>query len=341
MAKPAKICADYFPHDADMRNDIKIKALRRRFSLTGYAVWCFILESMTASDRLQLDFSEINRELLAADFDITEQELTDIVEYCCRLNLFQRSEDGGTLMCATLDRRIGDTILQKIAKSEARREAGRLGGLRSAETRRQKALSDDTDTEGNSEATAKQNDVLLQNASSKTNLRKEKSRKEEKKEKENMVYPYDAIIASWNAICSSLPKVRQLNNNRRSKMKSRLNEWGSNPDEMTAKATEIFSRVAASAFLCGENNHNWTATFDWVFENATNWVKVIEGNYDTNRGSNRQRTQGDVRLGAGEYIDETGRRTYGTGKATIPMSAPPRPSDRYAWSAESQTWILL
>lgn len=339
MAKPSKFCADYFPHDADMRNDIKIKALRRRFSLTGYAVWCLTLESMTASDRLQLDFSEINRELLAADFDITEEQLTEVIEYCCRLNLFQRSEDGNTLSCATLKRRLGETITQKIAKSEARREAGRLGGLRSAETRRQKALSDETG-KGN-EATFKQDEANEEFASSKTNLRKEEKRKEEKKEKESMAYPYDAVAASWNAICSSLPKVVKLNNNRRAKMKSRFNEWGDNPDEMTAKAEEIFSRVAASAFLCGDNHQHWTATFDWLFENPTNWVKVIEGNYDSNRGSHRQRTQGDIKLGVGEFIDETGRRTYGTGKATIPLSAPPRPSDRYSWSAESQTWIML
>jgi hypothetical protein len=38
-------------------------------------------------------------------------------------------------------------------------------------------------------------------------------------------------------------------------------------------------------------------------------------------------------LGVGERI-ENGRRTYGTGTATIPMSAPPRPSDRYAWNSE-------
>lgn len=46
-------------------------------------------------------------------------------------------------------------------------------------------------------------------------------------------------------------------------------------------------------------------------------------------------------LGVGEWIDSTGRRTYGTGKATIPMSAPARPSERYCWDAQSQTWILL
>ena len=48
-----------------------------------------------------------------------------------------------------------------------------------------------------------------------------------------------------------------------------------------------------------------------------------------------------VALGVGEWIDETGRRTYGTGKATIPLNAPARPSDRYCWDAQTQNWILI
>ena len=31
MARPAKLNADYFSHDVDMRNDIRIKGLRRNF----------------------------------------------------------------------------------------------------------------------------------------------------------------------------------------------------------------------------------------------------------------------------------------------------------------------
>lgn len=38
MARPKKNNAEYYTHDADMRNDMKIKALRRKFSHTGYAV---------------------------------------------------------------------------------------------------------------------------------------------------------------------------------------------------------------------------------------------------------------------------------------------------------------
>jgi len=48
-----------------------------------------------------------------------------------------------------------------------------------------------------------------------------------------------------------------------------------------------------------------------------------------------------VKLGAGEWIDANGMRTYGSGVANIPMSAPPRPGDKYTWDAATQSWIYL
>lgn len=47
-----------------------------------------------------------------------------------------------------------------------------------------------------------------------------------------------------------------------------------------------------------------------------------------------------VNLGIGEYINQQGKRTYGTGKYIISDDAPPRPSDRHYWSATKQQWLL-
>ena len=52
----------------------------------------------------------------------------------------------------------------------------------------------------------------------------------------------------------------------------------------------LFDKVAASDFLCGESDKGWRASFDWLFENEKNWVKVIEGNYD-NREQEKSRKQ--------------------------------------------------
>lgn len=60
-----------------------------------------------------------------------------------------------------------------------------------------------------------------------------------------------------------------------------------------------------------------------------------------NRRQQREASKEAPILGVGEYIDSTGRRTYGTGSATIPYDAPPRPSERYLWNTSTYQWILL
>ena len=45
---------------------------------------------------------------------------------------------------------------------------------------------------------------------------------------------------------------------------------------------KLFDKVAASDFLNGVNDRNWTACFDWVMKPG-NMVKILEGNYD-NKG---------------------------------------------------------
>ena len=45
------------------------------------------------------------------------------------------------------------------------------------------------------------------------------------------------------------------------------------------KVKEGFERASKSSFLCGANNQNWRAHFDW-FILPNNFLKVLEGNYD-------------------------------------------------------------
>lgn len=103
MARPSKNNAEYFSHDADMRNNRKVKALRRKFSHKGYAVWCFILETLTDADYFEIKFDEVTQDLLAADFDITNEELQSIVAYCVKIRLLQMKDD--TLYCEALKQR--------------------------------------------------------------------------------------------------------------------------------------------------------------------------------------------------------------------------------------------
>lgn len=90
MARPKRNNAEYFSHDADMRNDVRIKALRRKFSHAGYAVWNYILEILTDADFFAIEWDEIQVELLSGDFDVEPGELSEIVDYCLKLGLLQK-----------------------------------------------------------------------------------------------------------------------------------------------------------------------------------------------------------------------------------------------------------
>jgi hypothetical protein len=92
MARPQKNNLDYFSHDKDMRNDLKIKALRRKFSHKGYSIYVMMLEHLSDCEYLQFEWSELNIELLTPDFDIDATDLVEIINYCIKLNLFQVEE---------------------------------------------------------------------------------------------------------------------------------------------------------------------------------------------------------------------------------------------------------
>lgn len=92
MSRPLKNNAEYFGHDAEMRNNRKVKALRARFGLEGYAVWCMILECLTDADNFRIEWQEIDVELLSGDFAISPERLREIVAYSQKVRLLSVEE---------------------------------------------------------------------------------------------------------------------------------------------------------------------------------------------------------------------------------------------------------
>lgn len=76
----------------------------------------------------------------------------------------------------------------------------------------------------------------------------------------------------WNIAVekSAIPKVQTVNDSRQKKLRVRL-------QEQAFDFVEIVRKVRESRKLMGDSS--WFS-FDWVFENQTNYVKIIEGNYD-------------------------------------------------------------
>ncbi len=78
----------------------------------------------------------------------------------------------------------------------------------------------------------------------------------------------------WNK--SGLPAVRAVKpgSNRYKMLKARLAEYGEN------ELADAVEKAKNSAFLKGQNPNGWVITFDW-FLKPNNFIKVLEGNYDT------------------------------------------------------------
>lgn len=117
MARPRKENADYFSHDSGMRDDPKIKAVRNKYGFKGYAVWCYLLEVLTNADHFQIEWDDMQRELLAADFGLEGggEELGEMVEYFRRLKLF-RLDKNGILRCVNLEKRLDGVVQDRKRK---------------------------------------------------------------------------------------------------------------------------------------------------------------------------------------------------------------------------------
>lgn len=89
MARPRKENADYFSHDTNMRSHRKIIALRNKYWLHWYAIYCMLLEHIAWSDFFTAKWNDIEKEIIAGDFSVPVAELVDIVSFCDRLGLVQ------------------------------------------------------------------------------------------------------------------------------------------------------------------------------------------------------------------------------------------------------------
>lgn len=87
---------------------------------------------------------------------------------------------------------------------------------------------------------------------------------------------FNAVVAMYHAECPSFPCIVKVSGARKAKIRIRLEEMKGDFDTLKT----VFNKLEASKFCRGDNKNGWKASFDWIFENEKNWVKVIEGNYD-------------------------------------------------------------
>lgn len=116
MARPRKNDADYFPHDKDMRNDPKVRAIRQRHGVEGYAIWNMLIETLTDCDDFKMQVDEVTIEILAGDFGVEQDVLNQVFQSFRRLKLISWEDE--TLFAPGLLKRMEPLMVYRQRKRD-------------------------------------------------------------------------------------------------------------------------------------------------------------------------------------------------------------------------------
>lgn len=126
MARPKKNYCDYFPHDRDMRNHRKVKAIRTKFGPIGYAIWSMTLEYLTGIDGNEFEYSDVEFELMAGDFGVSATEIRDVIDYCIKLDML--FNNNGFINSESLDERLKPVYEKRGTNKDKSKKQLRING---------------------------------------------------------------------------------------------------------------------------------------------------------------------------------------------------------------------
>lgn len=104
---------------------------------------------------------------------------------------------------------------------------------------------------------------------------------------------YDKLKLFFNDNCGLMSKIQILSDKRKKSIAILIKKHSKEDFK------KVIEKCKESKFLQGENNRSWKADFDWLL-NQTNFIKVLEGNYDNenkiNHNGGKQPTTGFTKI---------------------------------------------
>lgn len=100
----------WFKHDADARNSLKLRKIRRKYGADGYAIYWFCLEAIAYGvnkDNLTFDLKE-DAETIGFELAIQEKRVEEIMMYMVEIGLFENSNQ--TITCLKLAERLDKSM---------------------------------------------------------------------------------------------------------------------------------------------------------------------------------------------------------------------------------------
>jgi hypothetical protein len=150
----------------------------------------------------------------------------------------------------------------------------------------------------------------------------------------------ERLAEIWEAERGSLPELRAMTPERVVRCRARLRnaargeaiaENDSGVKQFLGNFREAVRRAAATPFLCGSGPAGWRANFDWMIANDTNYLKVLEGRYDSGDGSRNARDESvrrELRAGTGPSIEYAALHATGSAEGHSPGAYVMQPAMR-------------
>ena len=93
MARPQKRGIDYFSHDVDMANDRKIRLIKAKYGLIGYAIYLILLEELYSEEgyyiHIDEEFNLLFCDVNNIDINVYNNVINDCINYkLFNINLF-------------------------------------------------------------------------------------------------------------------------------------------------------------------------------------------------------------------------------------------------------------
>lgn len=305
MARPKKEGVDYFSLDVDFFEDDKVRLLRAEFGAKGMYILVYLLCEIYAKNGYYMSWNE-SKCLLVSDgagCGCNPGFVQEFINGCFKRSFFDKGvfDMFGILTSRGIQRRYLYAVMTRkqirlikeycLLNSEDFDELS--DGINAKIIFKSINLKE---TPANLKETGVNFKEMPQ---SKVKQSKGKESKEESMSSDDDAFAlrYQDVMDLFNQICQSLPKAKELTDKRKRQMKTIFQRF--KPD-----FKEVFERVEKSDFLTGRNGKWNGCSFDWIL-NPSNFVKVIEGNYD-----NKEEHHADNQRNPDEQAPKDGR--YGT-----------------------------
>jgi len=296
MARPLKDGLDYFPFDVDFFEDEKIEAISGEFGLKGelatVKLLCAIYRNgyfIVWNDLLKM---KLAKRLPGVSSELLEQIVLRLVKW----DFF----DEGLFNSDKVLTSAG--IQKRFLVATKRREKGAITvfACNNGVSVYKNPLTDGINDDISTQSKVKESKVIDTNVSIPTSVGEtapSPSYKSVEKTKTG-IWEYlktgpkeaEPYVDFWNLFAAEkgVPKVRDITKKRRQKLKVRLSEKSFN-------FCNILKMAGNSEFLL---SNSWFA-FDWIIENDSNYLKILEGNYQSKPTTNPK--DDEIRRKAAEH----------------------------------------